>query len=59
MKLTKLQRLQLLQSIIAKLQELRADGGASWRASLGISMLQGWLDAEIARLSAELPPAPK
>lgn len=51
MKLSKRERLELLETIFEKLIELKNDGGVGWKASMGLSMLMAWLQEEKARLA--------
>lgn len=45
----------LIRNLIAGIAELQAAGGLSMLASMGATLLAGWLAKELARLEAKHP----
>lgn len=50
-------RKRIVGEMLAGLAQLQSDGGLSWAASLGITLLMGWLQKEYTRLAEKYPDA--
>lgn len=48
-------RKRIVGEILAGIAQLQSDGGLSFAASMGVTMLMGWLQKEYTRLAEKYP----